>query len=111
MSNRSTIDEVLEVVAQFLIRCTIMGVVVLLIWWGVLELAGDLAYSVHSRIAPMTRAQFEIMHYAGMLLTKAGVSLLFFFPFIAIRLVLSKRKKEASNRVPVTDWGDSMAST
>ena len=98
MRNSSTIDEALEVVGQILIRCTVMGVLVLLIWWGVLELAGDLAYSAHSRIAPVTRDQFEIIHYIGMLITKAGVSLLFFFPYIAIRLVIKKRKKQASNQ-------------
>lgn len=88
-----TIDEVLEVLAQILLRCAIMGIIVLLIWWGALALFGDLAYSVHSRIAPMTRPQFELIHYVGMLMTKAGVSLMFFFPYIAIRLVIKKRTK------------------
>lgn len=88
-----TIDEVLEVAAQVLIRCTIMGVVVLLIWWGVLEVFGDLAYSIHSRIFPMSRQQFDLVHYTGTLMTKAAVSLLFFLPYIALRLVMKKRKK------------------
>ena len=94
MNNASTVDEVLEIVGQILIRCTVMGVVVLLVWWGALELAGDLVYSTHSRIAPMTREQFETIHYIGLLMTKAGVSLLFFFPYIAIRLVIKKRKEQ-----------------
>ena len=98
MSNTNTVDEVLAVVAQVLIRCTVMGVIVLLIWWGALELFGDLAYSVHSRIAPMSRQQFDLIHYVGILMTKAVVSLLFFFPFIAIRLVIKKRKKQSSNQ-------------
>ena len=86
-----TLDESLEVMAQVLIRCTVMGILVLLIWGGVLGLCGDLVYSVHSRIAPMTRAQFDIVHYVGMLVTKSGVSLLFLFPFVAIKLVQRKR--------------------
>jgi len=61
MSKPNTIDEVLEVVAQVLIRCTVMGVIVLLIWWGALELFGDLAYSIHSKMAPMSRQQFNII--------------------------------------------------
>ena len=64
-----------------------------------MEWFGDLAYGVHSRIAPMSRAQFYIIHYAGILMTKAAVSLLFFFPYIAIRLVIRKRKKQ-SNTAP-----------
>ena len=92
-----TVDEVLEVTSQILIRCTVMGVVVLLIWWGVLALFGDLAYGVHSKMVPMTRQQFDIIHYAGILLTKAAVSLLFLLPFIAIRLVIKKRQKQSSD--------------
>ena len=92
-----TVDDALDAAAQILIRCTIMGVAVLLIWWGVLELAGDFAYTAHSRIAPMSKEQFEIIHYVGILMTKAAVSLLFFFPYIALRLVIRKRKKQLSN--------------
>ena len=98
MSKSNTVDEVLEVVAQVLIRCTVIGIIVLTIWWGALELFGDFAYSVHSRIAPMSRQQFDIIQYVGMLMTKAGVSLLFFFPYIAIRLVIKKRKRQSSNQ-------------
>ncbi len=98
MGNTNTIDEILEVVSQVLMRCTVMGVIVLLIWWGVLELFGDITYSIHSRIAPMTRQQFDIFHYIGILMTKAGVSLLFFFPYISIRLVIRKRKKQSSEQ-------------
>lgn len=94
MNNANTVDEVLEVVAQVLIRCTVIGVVVLLIWSGALALFGDLAYTIHSRIAPMSREQFDVIHYVGILMTKAAVSLLFFFPFIAIRLVIRKRKRQ-----------------
>lgn len=95
-----TIDEVLEVIGQILIRCTVMGVIVLLIWWGSLALFGDLAYSVHSKIVPITRQQFDVIHYAGMLMTKAAVALLFFFPFIAIKLVVKKRKEQLPNQSP-----------
>jgi hypothetical protein len=98
MSNTNTVDEVLEVVAQVLIRCAVMGIIALLFWWGALELFGDLAYNVHSSIVPMSRQQFEIIHYSGMLITKIAVSLLFFLPFIGIKLVIKKRMKGSSNQ-------------
>lgn len=88
------LDEVLEVSAQILIRCAIMGILVLFIWWGAMELFGDLAYSVHSRMFPISRQQFELVHYTGMLITKSAVGLLFIFPYIAVRLVLKNRKKQ-----------------
>jgi len=98
MSKTNTVDEVLEVVTQVLIRCTVIGIIVLLIWWGALALFGDFAYSIHSRIAPMSRSQFDIIHYVGMLMTKAGVSLLFFFPYVALRLVIKKRREQLLNQ-------------
>jgi hypothetical protein len=69
-----------------------MGIAVLFIWWGALELGGDLAYKVHSRIIPLTREHFDLIHYAGMLATKAMVSRLFLLPYVAVRLVIRKRK-------------------
>lgn len=40
---QNVVDDALEAVQQVLIRCTVMGVIVLLIWWGALELAGGLS--------------------------------------------------------------------
>ena len=87
MGQSKNIDEALDVISQVLLRCVIIGVAVLCFWWGALVLMGDFAYSVHSKIVPITRAQFDVIHYAGMLATKAGVSLFFFFPYIAIKWV------------------------
>jgi Family of unknown function (DUF6868) len=80
MSNSTNTDQMLEVIGQVLIRCVVMGVVALLFWWAGLSFMGDLVYGLHSKLAPMTRQQFNVVHYAGMLTTKAAVSLLFFFP-------------------------------
>ena len=89
-------NEALEVVGQVLIRCVVMGVAVLLFWWGALALMGDLVYSIHSGFVPMTREQFDVIHYVGMLMTKAAVSVLFLFPYIAIRLVIRKRNRQGA---------------
>ena len=88
-------NEVLEVIGQVLIRCLVMGVIVLFIWWGALLLAGDLAYRVHIKLISISisRQQFDIIHYTGMLMTKAAISVLFFFPYVAIRLVIRNRRK------------------
>lgn len=88
----NSIDETLEIIAQVLIRCTVMLVVVLLLWWGILALMGNLTYRIHTRFMPISREQFNAIHYAGMLLTKSAMSVLFFFPYVAVRLVLKKRR-------------------
>ncbi len=95
MSNAGNVDETLEVVGQVLIRCVVMGVIVLFWWWGMLLVAGDFAYTVHSKFVPISLQQFNVIHYAGMLLTKAAISVFFLFPYIAIRLVISRRRKQS----------------
>ena len=87
-------DEALEVVSQVLLRCVAIGVAVLFVWWGALAAMGALAYSIHARFMPITREQFNVIHYAGILMTKAAVSVLFLFPYIAIRLVIRKREMQ-----------------
>jgi nitrate reductase gamma subunit len=91
MYNSNNTNEILEVIGQVLIRCFVMGVLVLLFWFGALTLAGDLAYSVHANFVPITQQQFYVIHYVGGLMTKAAVFFLFLFPYIAIRLVIRKR--------------------
>jgi len=94
MSNSSNTNKMLEVTGHVLIRCFVMGFIVLVFWFGALSLAGELAYTVHSKIVlPISREQFYFIHYAGMLMTKAAISIMFLFPYIAIRLVTSEKRK------------------
>ena len=93
MSNLNNANEMLGVIGQVLIRCFVMGLLVLLFWLGALALGGDLAYSVHAKIVPISREQFYVIHYAGGLMTKATVFFLFLFPYIAIRLVIRNRQR------------------
>ena len=92
MHDSNNANDMLEVTGQVLIRCFVMGLLVLLFWLGALMFAGDLAYSIHAKIAPISREQFYLINYAGGLMTKAAVFFLFLFPYIAIRLVIMKRK-------------------
>ena len=79
--------------SQILLRCSIIGFILLLYWWGWLELGGDLAYNMHSRLVPsISKEQFDMIHYVGMLLTKVAILLLFFVPYLATILVIKKRK-------------------
>ena len=40
----------------------------------------------------LTRPQLNVIHYCGILLMKLVVGMFFFIPWVAIRLVLKKRK-------------------
>lgn len=95
MSETCDHDELLETTARVLIRCFMMGLIILLFWGLLILLAGDLVCNVHSTVFPMTSQQFYAIHYAGLAFTKICVFLLFFLPYVSIRLV--QRKKSAGH--------------
>ena len=99
MNNPSNIYETLEVIGQVLIRCFVMGIIVLLFWAGAVLFAGDLVYSVHSKLLNLavSRPQFDVIHYGGMTLTKLVVFVLFLFPYIGIRLVINRQEAEGKS--------------
>jgi len=82
----------LEVIGQVLIRCFVMGILVLVFWLGALSVAGDLAYSVGSKIVQISRQQFDIINLTGFLITRSAIFVLFLFPYIGIRLVIRKQR-------------------
>jgi len=91
MQNPNDPNELMEMIAQVLIRCFILGTGSLIFWWLALTVMGDTAYAVHYKFVPISRQHFNVIHYAGMLLTKGVNFLGFLFPYIAIKLVLKKR--------------------
>ncbi len=60
--------------------------------------AGNLAYRVHSSFFPMTRHEFDLIHYCGMLITKVALFILFLCPYLGIRLVLKRRGGSFASR-------------
>jgi hypothetical protein len=85
-------DDLLDAIAKILLRCWIFGFILLLFWWGVVMLAGDLFYGVHDSMFGLPRPQLEVIDYCGMRLTKLVVGLFFFIPWVSIWLVLKKRR-------------------
>ena len=45
----------LDVVARILLRCWILGALVLMFWFGAVMLAGDLVYGVHAGLFDLRR--------------------------------------------------------
>lgn len=88
---KSDNDRLLEDVAGVLIRCFWIGFVFLMLWAVLFIGLGDLIYKVHSSMYDMTRGQFDIIHYCGMLAVKSFVFLVFLMPYIGIKLVQRKK--------------------
>jgi hypothetical protein len=84
-------NELLHALAKVLLRCFLLGVLLLLVWGGFFLLAGDWTYRINSRWFDLTRHEFELIQYCGIVLAKVWVLLFFLFPYVAIRLVLRKR--------------------
>ena len=86
------VSDLLDAVGKVLLRCWILGVILLLFWFGTVVLAGDFAYGVHGNMFDLTLHELKVIHYCGILLAKLVVGLFFFIPWVSIRLVLRKRK-------------------
>ena len=92
MSETTQTDDLLDAVAKILLRCWIFGFILLLFWWGAVTLASDLVFGVHGDMFDLTRPQLNVIHYCGILLMKLVVVTFYFIPWVAIRVVLKKRK-------------------
>jgi hypothetical protein len=73
-------------VERVLLRCFILGFVVLIIWFLFFLVAGGLIYDVHgSMFKEITVRQFEVIHYCRMGLVKLFIFVFFLVPYVAMR--------------------------
>lgn len=89
MSNSPDINDMLAVVAKILLRCWIFGFVSLFIWFG--AFMSGVVYKLHGPLMDLSIHDLNVIHYCGMAFAKLCVILFFFFPWLAIRLVLRKK--------------------
>ena len=87
----SDLNETLDTVSQVLWRCFLLGVFFLFVWFAAFFWAGDLIYGQGAMFG-LTPHECNLIHYGGMGLVKALVLVFFLFPYIAIRLILKKRR-------------------
>ena len=90
MKEQKYID-MLNTIARVLMWSFAMGVIGMMLWLLVLLYGSDLAYQVHSEFFGISRAQFALVHYAGLLMTKVAISVLFLFPYVGIKMALRKK--------------------
>lgn len=91
MMNSNSSSDGLETASMVLLRCAGFGFLFLLIWFGAYSL---LPGAIHQQGAMfgLTEHDVGVIHYCGMALLKISVFVLFLFPYVAIRLVLRKRR-------------------
>ena len=84
--------ETSEFFAKILLRCTVFGFLLLLFWFGMYMLAGDVIYGLHGSMFGLSEHELNVIHYCGMGLVKLVVICCFLVPWVSIRLVLRKAK-------------------
>ncbi len=62
------------------------GIFLLMFWFLMYALAGDWVYRMHSSLFMISRPDFELMHYAGMMFFKLFIFAVFLIPYIALRV-------------------------
>ena len=86
------IAEWLDVVAKILLRCWIFGFLLMMLWAAAFLLGGNIIYDLHGSMFGLSQHDLNVIHYGGIAFVKLCVILFFFFPWLAIKLVLRKRK-------------------
>jgi len=81
-----------ERAAGILIRCFLMTMALLLVWFVLFALAGGFVYDLHSCWFDLDWHTLSWFFYIGMASVKIIAIVFFLFPYIAIRLVLRKNK-------------------
>jgi len=82
----------LDTAAGMFLRCFVLSICLMLLWFVFYLAAADWAYSIHSRWFEIDRHNFDVMHYYGMGIIKIASFLFFLLPFISIKLILRKKK-------------------
>jgi hypothetical protein len=91
MTDSSELRVLLDLVAKILLRCWIFGFALLLAWAGLMLFAGGTIQSLHGGMFGLTPHDVGVIHYCALAFAKLCVILFFFFPWLAIRLVLRKQ--------------------
>jgi hypothetical protein len=77
-------------VENILLGCTILGFAVLLMWFGMIALAGESVHSLHSDIGTMRGVSVDLFmaaNYIGIGAWKMGVIFCFAIPWLAMKLI------------------------
>ena len=67
MSESTDVTDLLDALAKVLLRCFVLGFLLLLIWFGVFVLAGDVIYNLHGKMFGLSPHELNLIHYCGIL--------------------------------------------
>jgi hypothetical protein len=77
----------LEIIRDMLAWCTVINMIILLLWVIAFLNARDWMYSIHRKWFALSEEAFDIAHYAGMGLFKTAFIVFNLVPYLALRIV------------------------
>jgi hypothetical protein len=80
----------LKYVARALIWSFLLAVALQVFWWIILLVADDWAYGIHAAVFEITRRDFDLVMYCGLVFVKVTALVFFLIPYIALRIALRR---------------------
>ena len=90
--NNGGLKHLLDRLAGIFIRCFFLSYALLILWFFLYALLGDLGYGTHAQWFELRRHDYALVNYYGMAFVKICAIIFFLFPYFAIKLVLRKKR-------------------
>lgn len=94
MNELVNVDNMLDAISGVLSRCFVIGIIGLTISVAWIMAVPDWAWQFHGKLFHISGEQVCVAIYSGLVVAKVGIFGLFLLPYIGIRMVLKKRKRE-----------------
>ena len=92
IENNERNDVFLQTMATILLRSFLFGLAFLLLWFILYLTAPGWMFEMNARWFNIGKRDFDLINYFGIGFVKIVIILFFFFPYLAIRSILRKRK-------------------
>jgi hypothetical protein len=89
--NREEQNLFLTKLADILLWCFLLSIILSIIWFVFFLIVGDWAYRMHSTWFQLSQHEFVMVNYYGLAFVKLMVFLFFLIPYLAIKIVLRKK--------------------
>ncbi len=80
--------DVLDTLAKVLLRCWMLGFVLLFISLGAILLMGETIHNLHGSMFGLSAHELDVIYYCWMGLLKIVVLTCFFIPWLSIKMML-----------------------
>jgi hypothetical protein len=98
MENNERNDVFLQTLATVLLRSFLLGLAFMLLWFLLYLIAPGWMFEMNARWFNIGKRDFELINYFGIGFVKISILLFFFFPYLAIRSMLRKRRRKPSDQ-------------